>query len=460
MTSPRVSASLLAPLWESNKGLGIISTRKRPGGRRRLVAVIGLFLSAAWVSGTMSGVPAYAGPNIKSVPNINAANYTPRVVDDDVVTESGVRDLRQVDGTMYAGGAIHTVLNAKRTRTYERHNLFAFDPKTGRVSSWTPDADGEVYTLAPDADGRYLYIGGDFETFDGTDVNHLVRYDLQQQQIDPGFSFTVPTNRISDLQLVGDKLFVSGNFAGGIVAVDPTTGAPTTYLDGVQATGNQTGFPTRIYRFAINGAQTQMVVIGSFTAIGGQPRQQVALIDLGATPTVSPWYSTIWDQPCHAAWSWYTQDVDWAPDGSTFAVVTTGGASKQAKLCDSASLWSPTEAADQQPLWANHSGGGTFHSVNVTNRAVFVSGHFRWLDNPHGRNSAGPGAKERSGIGAIKLTTGKAKAWNPFKSVEGGNGGYRLYFTKRGLWVGHFEQYLGTGPHGHEKHEGVGLLPF
>src|SRR4051794_35651341 len=435
-------------------GVGIMSGRNGSHCGRSLVRSAVLFVSAVCVALTVTGVAAHAGPNISSMPKENAVNYTPRVVDDTVVNEAGVRELKQVNGTMYAGGAIHKVLNSARTHTYTRHNLFSFDPGNGHVTEWAPNADGDVYAIEPSADHRYLYIGGDFDTFDGVPANNLVRYDLQQSHVDAGFSFPVNTNRVSDLQLVGNQLFVSGNFTGGIVAVDPSTGAPNSYFNNVQATGNQSGFTTRIYRFALNPAQTQMVVIGSFTAIGSQPRQQVALINLGISPSVSPWYSSLWDLSCSASWRWYSQDVDWSPDGSTFAVVTTGGPSAAVKLCDSASLWHPTAAPNQQPIWVNHSGGDTFHSVNVTNRAVFVSGHFRWLDNPAGRDDAGPGAKVREGIGAIDPTTGKAKAWNPFKSIEGGKGGYRLYFTGRGLWVGHFEKYLGTGPRGHEVHQG------
>jgi hypothetical protein len=97
--------------------------------------------------------------------------------------------------------------------------------------------------------------------------------------------------------------------------------------------------------------------------------------------------------------------------------------------------------------------------VAVTNLAVFAGGHFRWLNNPLGKDTKGPGAVDRLGLGAVSPTTGRALAWNPTKSVEGGLGAFDLYFTRRGLWVGHFERYLGTGPHGRELHEGLGLLP-
>lgn len=405
--------------------------------------------------------PAHAGPTIPSLPRIDAADYTPRVVDDSVVPEAGVRELRQVGATMYAGGDFHTVLSASRATRYTRTNLFSFDPPTGAVSSWAPAVSGPVYAMEPSADGRYLYIGGDFRTFDGQQVNRLVKYDLTSHRVDPTFRFPLTVSRVSDLQLVGSRLLVSGTFTGGLVAVDPVTGARTSYLDGVQVAGGGTQWSTRVYRFAFNPAATRMAIIGSFTSVGTRARQEVALVDLGATASVSAWHSPRWDQTCGGGTSWYTRDVDWAPDGSGFVVVGSGGgAPGTTKLCDTASWWRPTAADNQSPVWVNYSGGDTFHSVTVTDRAVVVGGHFRWLDNPSGDDSAGPGAVSRHGIGAIDPATGKALSWNPYKSTEGGLGAYDLYFTGRGLWVAHFEQYLGTGPTGHELHEGLGLLPY
>jgi hypothetical protein len=399
------------------------------------------------------------------MPKIGAADDTPRVVDDSVVSSAGVRELRQVGSTMFAGGAFHRVLNAARTGSYTRTNLFSFNANTGAVSSWAPAVNGPVYALEPSADGRYLYIGGDFWTFNGVSVKQLVKYDLVNNRVDTTFHFQpTASGRVSDLQLVGSQLFVAGNFPGGIVALNPDTGQKTSYFNGVAAAGAESQYSTRIYRFAVNPAANRMVVIGSFTSIGGQPRQQAALLNLGsASATVSPWYSNRWNEDCNANLQWYTRDVDWTPTGNAFVIVTTGaGYPGTIKLCDTVSRWAPVAAGNQQPVWINYSGGDTFHSVNVTDRAVFVSGHFRWLDNPQGRDSKGPGAVDRLGIGAIDPTTGKALSWNPGKSVEGGEGGYDLYFTSRGLWVGHFEMYLGrnNAGTGGELHEGLGLLPY
>ena len=185
------------------------------------------------------------------------------------------------------------------------------------------------------------------------------------------------------------------------------------------------------------------------------------MVRLGATAaSVSGWSSPQWNAQCSPRLLWFTRDVDWSPDGRYFAIVTTGAPFYPA-LCDTITRWNytegVTETATQQPAWINYSGGDTFHSVVVTNLAVIASGHFRWLDNPEGRDSAGPGAVARLGIGAVDPVTGKALPWNPGKSVEGGLGGFDLYFTSRGLWVAHFEQMLGTP---RELHPGLGLLPY
>lgn len=439
---------------------------RRAGPARRVGgAVVSRLLLAGSVGALLLGassVGAHAGTVIPRLPGTNAVDTTPRVVDDAVVAEAGVREFQQVGSTMYAGGDFRSVQNATRTSTYTRYNIFSFDSATGAVTSWAPVTNGTVYAMEASADGRWLYIAGDFYTFDGQSVNHVVKYDLLNSRVDTSFRFPVSTKRVSDLQLVGGRLFASGTFPGGIVAVDPVNGARTNYFDQTQAAGAESGYTTRIYRFSVNPDATKMVVIGSFTSIGGQARQQAAIINLGATASVSPWYSTRWDEDCASSLQWYTRDVDWAPDGQNFAIVTTGaGFPGTVKLCDTVSWWRAVDLGAQQPVWINYSGGDTFHSVVVTDQAVIASGHFRWLDNPLGRDFKGAGAVDRVGIGAIDPVSGKALAWNPGKSIEGGRGGFDLYITSRGLWVGHFEKYLGKGTDGaRELHEGLGLLPF
>lgn len=431
---------------------------KHPSSRSTLRWVVPATALASML-GVGAGItaPAHAGDYIPSMPQTTAAKGTPEVVDDDVVSDAGVYHLVQIGSTMYVGGDFNTVQNSAATKKYTRQNLFSFDVNTDAVSSWAPALNGAVWALEPSDDGQSLFVGGEFKRADGKWQPKLVKYDLSTGTVDRSFYFDMAARRVSDLQMVDGRLVVAGTFAGGIVAVDPDTGAIDPYFQNTAADGHEDGYATRVYRFAVNPAGDRMVVIGSFTSIGGQPRQQAAMLTLGTTSaSVSAWYSDRFDLDCASDLRHYTRDVDWAPDGSRFAIVTTGGpAPRTSKLCDSVSWWSPTEKSKQQPVWVNYSGGDTFHSVEVTDRAVFVSGHFRWLDNPYGSDSAGAGAVKRKGIGAIDPASGKALDWNPTKSIEGGRGGYDLYVTADGLWLGHFEQTLA-----HRNHPGLGLLPF
>lgn len=430
---------------------GMQSWRSR--ARAALVAIV---VATSVVAGL---APAQAGSTIPSLPRLNADNGTPRVVNDAVVPEAGVRELRQVGNTMYAGGSFYRVSNATGTALYTRRNLFSFNATTGAVTGFSFLVNGPVYTMEPTPDGHYLFVGGDFTSFDNQPVNRLVKINLTTGQVDPHFRSPVTAARVSDLQVVNGLLFVAGAFPGGMAALNFITGARTTYLDDVAVTGAETGYSTRVYRFAVNPARNRMVVIGSFTAIGGQARQQAAMVRLNSEKAaVSPWSSPRWNLDCSPTAQAYTRDVDWSPDGTYFAIVTTGaGFPGTDRLCDTITRWNLVETSTQQPAWVNYSGGDTFHSVVATNLAVIASGHFRWLDNPLGRDTKGDGAVDRLGIGAVSPTTGRALEWNPGKSVEGGLGGFDLYVTSRGLWVGHFEQMLGTP---RELHPGVGLLPF
>ena len=65
---------------------------------------------------------------------------------------------------------------------------------------------------------------------------------------------------------------------------------------------------------------------------------------------------------------------------------------------------------------------------------MYVQGHFRWLNNPEGRDSEGTGAVKRRGLDALDPVNGQALAWNPDKPAQ--QGGFAFLATATGLWVG------------------------
>ena len=85
------------------------------------------------------------------------------------------------------------------------------------------------------------------------------------------------------------------------------------------------------------------------------------------------------------------RDVEMSPDGSYFVVATTGGP-HSGTLCDTASRWETYAVGTTlTPTWIANSGGDTLWGVGITDAAVYVGGHNRWMNNPNGADSAGAG---------------------------------------------------------------------
>ncbi len=92
------------------------------------------------------------------------------------------------------------------------------------------------------------------------------------------------------------------------------------------------------------------------------------------------------------------RDVDYAPDDEYFAVATTGGPYYGHVVRHSHPLGSGGSGAALIETWADWSGGDTLTAVAVTDVAVYIGGHQRWMNNHSGATSAGIGAVSREGI--------------------------------------------------------------
>jgi hypothetical protein len=277
--------------------------------------------------------------------------------------------------------------------------------------------------------------------------------------VDQSFNAGLTSGNVTEAALVNNRLIISGTFPKKILAVSPATGANTGFIN-IAVTGSvaDNAGATEVYRFAVNPAGTRLVAVGNFTTVGGDPHFRAFMLNLDTSPaTVSTWRYTPLQQMCAASSiPDYMRDVDFSPDGSYFVFVSTGFVPQSGQigiaLCDATARFETSTLTPSRPTWINYTGGDTLHSVAVTDRAVYVQGHQRWLDNPQGRDNAGPGAVSRPGIGAIDPVTGKALSWNPTK--DRGVGGKDLLVTSRGLWVGSDTTHIG-----HEFHARIALLP-
>lgn len=398
-----------------------------------------------------TGVAAAGTTEHSKVVSADPVNTTPHVLD------GIVNAIALVGGTVVVGGSFGRVRDAGSTETLERDNIFAYDLATGRVlPGFAPYLDRPVHALAAGAGGT-VYAGGEFAVAGDARTRGLALLRLSDGAPVTGFDAQVYGGTVTSLARGGSRLYVGGDFTGvgrvfrvALARLDAATGAVDP--DFAVRPGTPRGGRTKVQSISLSG--DRLAVDGNFTTLDGLSRPQLGLIDVGTLPArVADWRTDAYAGRCLDVFPSYVRGLDFAPDGSYFAVVTTGGPAGAGKMCDTAARFETYTRGEVRATWVNHTGGDSLYSVAVTGAAVYVGGHQRWLDNPLGRDSAGPGAVQRPGIGAIHPRTGKALKWNPTR--ERGIGVKAFLAHRGGLLVGSDTTRLG-----HEYHARVGMFPL
>jgi hypothetical protein len=428
------------------------------GTRARLLAaafVAALVATLGVAAGTASAGTAHP-TTVSAVPS----DRTPQILDDPSTAGSEkVMDLEQAGGLILVSGVFRQVRDvpANGGATYTRASLFAFDAATGKVSTtFAPTLNGRVYAIARGPDNT-VYLGGTFTILNGQAVPNLVQVSLATGRRVTAFHTPTFNSTITDLAVVGNRVLVAGTFtrAGGaarqgLASISMATGGVDSYLTfGVATNHNYPRGAARaavgVENIAVNPQGTRMAVIGNFRTVGGQARDQVAMVRLNAASAAvdTGWRTRRFEAACDPnRWDTYVRDVDFAPNGTQFAVVTTG-ARYPGTLCDTVSAWNANAVSQGvQPLWIGDSGGDSMFAVEMTGSAVYVGGHTRWMNNDAGRDAAGAGAVPRPGIAALDVRTGVPLAWNPGRNPRG-IGAEALLATADGLYVGMDTEYFG-----------------
>jgi hypothetical protein len=418
--------------------------------RRRLFAAA-LLIPAALIGAT---TPAVADPAHRAVVSADPVDYTPHVLDGTVWSIAVVGD------TVVVGGSFTQVSNSARTQTYARRNIFAYGLTDGAIRPFAPAVDGAVYALAGGPSGT-VFLGGSFKTVNGTAQRGLTRVGLTSGERVSTFTAKINWGDVRAMVAKGSRLYVGGTFTAingtkrvGLARLNPATGAVDTGFDAkLSAPGLDR---TRVEHFDVSPDGRKLIAIGALLKAGTTPRNQIALFDVsGTSAQLADWYTDAYKAECMKGFDTYLRQVKFSPDGSYFVVAATGRASSPTKLCDSAARFETGGTGRHNPTWVQRTGGDSLYAVAVTGAAVYVGGHQRYLDNPHGTDAKGPGpgAVSRVGIGAVSPTTGKALPWNPTRTR--GVGVRAFVATPGGLLVGSDTDQLGKEYHGR-----IGMFPL
>jgi hypothetical protein len=304
-------------------------------------------------------------------------------------------------------------------------------------------------------------------------ANRIAAVDAKTGAIKTGFA----RNAIGAVQtvqythgqvLVGGRfLAINGTARNRLASLNPTTGAVTPYLN-LSLTGAYPNSGSQVYNSQLSHAGSRLLIEGVFTSIAGKGRQQIAMLNLGASSaTLNSWYSSEFNRACSIGF--YTRDAAWSPDDATIYVATTGykpvtgtGSSREdprGGLCDAAAAFPATGTAVAH-TWINYTGCDSYYAVVADINEVYVGGHERWANNPNGCDVAGPGAVSRPGIAALHVSTGQATSWNPTRSL--GHGVDDMVLTNTGLWAASdtWKDGLAQRCGGKPRHGGLCYFPY
>ena len=257
---------------------------------------------------------------------------------------------------------------------------------------------------------------------------------------------------VFDLDVAGSKLYMVGTFTKvrgiartRLAAVDLTTGAVdpdmVLALGGQNPAGKQTTW-LKEHHIDASADGSKLMVVGDFSLVGGVPRTQVALIDLTTSPdTVANWSTDRY--PFQTGYRTYVTSVDMDPTG-TYAVVGATccpvfSGSVPTQLGDHATRFELAPIGAVQPTWWTTTGVDTFTDVSISGSAVYVGGHFRWLNAKTASNSIG--GVSRPGLAALDPDTGIPFNWNPGR--DRGYGVLDSLLTDDQLIIGHDTNVVG-----------------
>ena len=443
----------------------------------RTFAAFCVAVTAASTVSALTIAPAGAASSTTRVVGSVPATYTPWLLQS--APGQQVRQIAQCGGRMYAVGKIRLVgqgglaSDGTPVHTYHRGNAISFSATTGAVTHWNPKVRGEINSIAFSKDCKTAYLGGKFTKVHGMPATNIAAVSTNWGAVRTRFRRNA-NNEVDTVRFAHGRLFVGGAFTWinnvkrpKLASLNRTTGKVTRYAH-VRVTGAYPNTFTRVYNSQVSHDGKRLLIEGVFTAVGGQPRQQMAVLDFTRSwLKLDKWTSSEFNRACQI--HFYVRAGAWSPNDSTIYAAATGhkpvsgpGSLRtqgRRGLCDAVSAF-PFWHKPVSHKWVNYTGCDSLYGVVADKYSVFITGHERWANNGHGCDFAGPTAVSRPGVGAINRSTGKARAWNPTRSL--GRGGDDMILTGRGLWIasdnwknGEAQKCGGQGLHG-----GICFLPY
>lgn len=262
------------------------AAQPQPPGRRLAVYLLALVLSL-----TVTGLVPTLGwadsaprdPADPETPPTVAADALPTVQINGVVWSQAM-----VGNTVYAGGSFTTARPAGTASggsgTVTRNNLVAYDVRTGVMTSFAPNFNGQVRAVAVSPDQRRIYVGGDFTTVDGVSRRRIAAFDATTGALIAGFAPQV-SGSVTSIAPTNTTVYVGGSF--GTVGTQSRSNLAAFSTSGALLNWAPTTTGGYVWAMAIDPAGTKVAVGGSFTALNGSSSPGYGLGMVDATTGLS-----------------------------------------------------------------------------------------------------------------------------------------------------------------------------
>jgi hypothetical protein len=451
---------------------------------RRGVATAGLGLTslalvAAGIAVPAAALAASAAPlaAAKAMPagpvSETPASSTPAL--GKTKTTQRLRQIVQCGSMMYAVGYVWNV--TQNGTSYRRAGLLSFSatpPYT--LSALDPEVNGQVNSIAfsPGTGCADAYIGGTFTNVHGTAVTNIAEISTSTGTVVSTFGHDA-NGAVDTLVAKGSHLLTGGEFTqingssrNYYASLSPVTGRDDGFVN-LNISGSVPGSDrAQVFNQQLSHGGTLLLTEGNFTSIGGQKRQQIAMINLATThASVTKWRSAEFGQDCTKTENFYIRSAAWSPNDATVYVADTGDHPLNwnhgfplTGLCDAVAAF-PSVQSVVAHRWINYSGCDSYYTVAADDGAVYAAGHPRWAHNPDGCNNAGPGAVSDRGLQGLYPSTGgpELRSGHARWTMSRANANSMLV-TSSGLWIASSNRFGADACNGAGGHAGICLLPY